>query len=1013
MDRKNGEVRIVVHDEEPGTGDGQVVNPPVEDRKAGTAVGPPSHGNGAGLPPTVRDDDEGLSTQQAEELQRQHGFNEVKNTEKPEWRKILQHYLGIIPFLMFVTAILSVAVTSGDGRRGWVSFGLLIFELNLVCLLSYYSDRNVGSALSELQKLSAPTCIARRDGKWRDLEVRELVPGDAILLRGGDVIPADGRICGVGEPLAIDESSLTGESLAVSKDAGDDVLSGAVVSQGERHAVVTATGAGTFFGKTMTLLSQDAQDSGHLQQVLNKVAYMLTAVGAAACLVIFIVVLARKDYNVGESFVIAFVILVAVVPIGMPLVTTAVLAVGAREMARNKAIVSRLSAMEEMSGMEVLCSDKTGTLTKNELTLERQEIAAWGTYSVDDVLLYAALAARWENQDAIDSAVTGALQNDRSHLTGYQVARFVPFNPVAKRTEAQVERAAGGTILVTKGAPHIIGELVDELAAQERVEEFIAEKAQRGLRALGVAISHDMGASWQLVGQLALLDPPREDSAETIQKAQALGIEVKMITGDQRAIAIETSRRLGLGTNIVPATEMRERIEADGLAELVDSADGFAGVYPEHKFQIVQELQRRGHLVGMTGDGVNDAPALKKANVGIAVAGATEAAKAAADIILTAPGLSTIITAITRSRKIFSRLEAYITYRIASSVLILLFFFFSIICVQFDFPTWVLILLSLVNDFTVMATSVDKVYSSKTPMLWKMGRIVVLAVAIGTVAFTGSFLLLFLARPSSWNWWHLFNIDFLDGRPERGNAKVVAVMFLQLAVAIQLNILSTRNPLFFWYFSKRTVPRPSWLLLLPVAASCAISTFIAVYWPHSARLGGGAQMDGIGWAAAGVVWAWAITWFVLADVVKVLVARAYDSFGSNDFNWGALVTGTGFARPTEALRRRMAHMMRRENRVKLAQRRHLETPATGEGASARPGGRAAARRSGLAGARAEELQSRLEALERESQRVRAAIRLLLERIGPEGSEHLRRLQSHTNVLQPLQGGGAGNKEHGA
>ncbi|BDA48222.1 Plasma membrane ATPase 1 [Coccomyxa sp. Obi] len=823
----------------------------------------------------------GLTTAQAKQLQTVHGYNEVKDIQAPEWKKILWRYLDWVSIVIVAAAVISASVQN-DGDRGWTSFTLLLIELNIIVWVGYLSDRNAGNAVKELQELSAPTAVVKRDGKWETLAVRELVPGDVIELKGGDIIPADARLQGSGEPLKIDESSLTGESLPVNKKPGSLVLSGAVVVQGELEAVVTATGANTFFGRTISLLNAP-EGMGHLQKVLQRVSLVLGAVALVGSLCILAALLGRGD-SAGYSVVIAVVVLVSTIPIGMPVVTATVLAVGARDMARHKAIVNRLSSLEELSGMEVLASDKTGTLTLNKLTLDPQEVLAWGDHSAHDVLVHAALSAKWENNDAIDRAVTGALgSGGREVLREFEVLRTIPFNPVDKRTTAYVRSADGSEFAATKGAPQVVGALLSDAEEKAAVQQYIDERASRGLRSLGVARSADGGASWRLVGMISLLDPPRSDTRATIEKAKGLGVEVKMVTGDQLAIAVETSRRLGLGANIMEGKELMEgHFDKKEFATRVAEVDGFAGVYPEHKHRIVAELQSKGRLVGMTGDGVNDAPALKKANVGIAVAGATSAAKGAADIILTEEGLSAIITAIISSRVIFARLQSYIIYRIASSLLILGFFFFGIIILGVEVPTWAIIVINITNDVSVMATSFDRVHSSDLPQIWNMTKCLVVAALTAGVGIVGSVLFLWLCLPNRVAWFSALNIplEAADVKPHTTDGQVVACVFLLLMILIQLNIFATRNPSLFWRWTPRSAPAPSVFLIAPVATVLIASTFVAAYWPANVQPDGGRGiLYGAGWAKVGITWAYGIVWWLAADVVKTLaqkVFRRYD-----------------------------------------------------------------------------------------------------------------------------------------
>ena len=429
----------------------------------------------------------------------------------------------------------------------------------------------------------------------------------------------------------------------------------------------------------------------------------------------------------------------------MPTVLSVTMAVGARVLAAKQAIVSRLAAIEELAGMDVLCSDKTGTLTQNKLTLG-------GPFCVDgitpeQVILCAALASRAEDQDTIDLAVLSGLKILRA-LDGYTVVHYQPFDPVHKRTEATVKSADGRTFGATKGAAQVILELAANAAqVSPAVETAINAFAARGFRSLGVAQS-DAAGQWQFLGVLPLFDPPREDSKATIATARKMGVNVKMVTGDQLAIARETAGQLGLGTNILDASGFGDtrHHETAQLAESIENADGFAQVFPEHNFHIVDVLQHGNHIVGMTGDGVNDAPALKKADAGIAVSGATDAARAAADIVLLSPGLSVIIDAIKESRKIFQRMNSYATYRIAETIRVLFFMTLSILVFNFYPVTAVMIvLLALLNDGAILSIAYDNVRYSDQPESWNMRLVLGIATVLGVAGVIASFGL-FLSR---------------------------------------------------------------------------------------------------------------------------------------------------------------------------------------------------------------------------------------------------------------------------
>ena len=440
------------------------------------------------------------------------------------------------------------------------------------------------------------------------------------------------------------------------------------------------------------------------------------------------------------------VLLIGGIPIAMPTVLSVTLAVGAQQLAKHKAIVTRITAIEELAGVTILCSDKTGTLTTNKLTIDKALVKTYGPFSPDDVILLAAYASRTENQDAIDTCVVGSLADPSRARAGIKLLDFKPFNPVDKRTEITYrEESTGKLKRVTKGMTGIIIELCTRNKTEDvenRLEADVEEFATRGLRALAVAyeeLDHDdhegEGNGFELIGLLAIFDPPREDTKQTIDEAQALGVKVKMVTGDQLAIAKETGRRLGLGDHMYPAKVLKEGPQPGSkhasLDDMILDADGFAGVFPEHKYEIVKRLQGLGHLCAMTGDGANDAPALSRANVGIAVEGATDAARGAADIVLTEPGLSTIVHAIRGSRIIFQRMRNYSIYACAVTIRIVVCFAILAFAYNFDFPPFMVLIIALLNDGTIMTLSVDRVLPSNTPDSWDLAEIFSYAVAYG------------------------------------------------------------------------------------------------------------------------------------------------------------------------------------------------------------------------------------------------------------------------------------------
>ncbi|MCF6267950.1 MAG: plasma-membrane proton-efflux P-type ATPase [Desulfuromusa sp.] len=600
----------------------------------------------------------GLSQAEAQKRLTQYGPNELEEKKTNAFLKFLSYFWGPIPWMIEAAVILSAA----DGH--WPDFFIILTLLVANAIVGFWEEHQAGNAIAALKAKLAVKARVKRDGKWVTPSARDLVPGDVIRVRLGDIIPADARLL-EGDPIEVDQSALTGESLPAEHKSGEAVFSGSIIRQGEIEAMVYATGTNTYFGKTAQLV-QEAQTASHFQRAVLRIGNYLIILAVTLVTVIIGVALFRGD-PILTTLQFALVLTVAAIPVAMPTVLSVTMAVGARLLARKEAIVTRLAAIEELAGADILCSDKTGTLTQNKLTLGDP----FGVNGIpaDQVILNAALASRAENKDTLDLAVLGGLKNDQA-LNAYRVLHFQPFDPVHKRTEATVKDTDGKVFKVTKGAPQVILELsanADEVFTA--VDKAVNEFAARGFRSLGVARAEGEG-SWQFIGVLPLFDPPRKEAMSTIANARQMGVNVKMVTGDALAIARETAGKLGLGTNILDAAGFGDtkHHETGQLAESIEKADGFAQVFPEHKFHIVDVLQQRGHIVGMTGDGVNDAPALKKADCGIAVSGATDAARAAADIVLMNSGLSVIIDAIKESRKIFQRMNSVDCHIVLTSI---------------------------------------------------------------------------------------------------------------------------------------------------------------------------------------------------------------------------------------------------------------------------------------------------------------------------------------------------------
>ncbi|SME96611.1 H+-transporting ATPase [Tistlia consotensis] len=779
----------------------------------------------------------GLTTEQARRLLEQHGENTIHEERVSPLRKLLGYFWGPIPWMIEIAAILSGAV------QRWEDFAIIVVMLLLNAGVGFWEEHKADNAIQALKQRLAPSARVLRDGRWQDLPARLLVPGDAVVVKLGNIVPADLELR-EGDYLSVDQSALTGESLPVDKAPGDVAYSGSIVRQGEMRALVTATGMNTFFGKTARLV-ETAEQRSHFQKAVLRIGNFLILMTLGLVALILVVALFRHAPLV-QTLLFALILTVAAIPVALPAVLSVTMAVGAARLAGMKAIVSRLVSIEEMAGMDILCSDKTGTLTQNALTLGDPVLVA--AKDRDELLLAAALTCEREAPDAIDAAILAGL-GDEAALAGVELLHLDPFDPVRKRAEAEL-RADGGTFRIAKGAPQVILELAKPgVVVEAQVRAATDGLAARGFRTLGVARAEGPGGeggAWRFLGLLPLFDPPREDSAETIATARGMGLDVRMVTGDHGAIAREIAGKLGLGTRIVSAQDIFPSDgSGDGDAARIEAADGFAEVFPEHKFKIVQALQRAGHIVGMTGDGVNDAPALKQADVGIAVSGATDAARAAADLVLTAPGLSVIASAVEEARRIFERMTGYATFRIAETIRVLLFMTLSILVFDFYPVTAVMIvLLAILNDFPILMIAYDNVRVAERPVRWDMQRVLTMSSVLGVMGVVASFLLFWVAER-----------HFGLSRPT-----IQTLMFLKLLVAGHMTIYLTRNEGWFWQR-----PWPSWRLLVATETTQVLGTLAAVY---------GWFVEPIGWSYALMVWGYALAWLLANNLAKVWTYRA-------------------------------------------------------------------------------------------------------------------------------------------
>ncbi|KAB2015453.1 hypothetical protein ERO13_D08G029800v2 [Gossypium hirsutum] len=811
---------------------------------------------------------EGLSSDEGVNRLQIFGPNKLEEKKESKILKFLGFMWNPLSWVMEAAAIMAIALANGDGKPpDWQDFVGIVCLLVINSTISFIEENNAGNAAAALMAGLAPKTKVLRDGKWTEQEAAILVPGDIISIKLGDIIPADARLL-EGDPLKVDQSALTGESLPVTKNPGDEVFSGSTCKQGEIEAIVIATGVHTFFGKAAHLVDSTNQ-VGHFQKVLTAIGNFCICSIAIGMLVEIVVMYPIQHRKYRDGIDNLLVLLIGGIPIAMPTVLSVTMAIGSHRLSQQGAITKRMTAIEEMAGMDVLCSDKTGTLTLNKLSVDKNLIEVFvKDADKEHVVLLAARASRTENQDAIDAAIVGMLADPKEARAGIREVHFLPFNPVDKRTALTYIDSNGNWHRASKGAPEQILALCNAKEdLKKRVHSIIDKFAERGLRSLAVSrqqvpekTKESAGTPWQFVGLLPLFDPPRHDSAETIRQALHLGVNVKMITGDQLAIAKETGRRLGMGTNMYPSASLLGQdkdasIAALPVEELIEKADGFAGVFPEHKYEIVRKLQERKHICGMTGDGVNDAPALKKADIGIAVADATDAARSASDIVLTEPGLSVIISAVLTSRAIFQRMKNYTIYAVSITIRIVFGFLFIALIWKFDFSPFMVLIIAILNDGTIMTISKDRVKPSPLPDSWKLKEIFATGIVLGG----------YLALMTVIFFWVMHDTDFFSDKfgvrslRERDH-EMMGALYLQVSIVSQALIFVTRSR--SWSYAER----PGLLLVTAFIIAQLVATLIAVYanW-------GFARIKGIGWGWAGVIWLYSIVFYVPLDIMKFAI----------------------------------------------------------------------------------------------------------------------------------------------
>jgi H+-transporting ATPase len=746
--------------------------------------------------------DTGLTSAKVEVSRKEYGYNEVAPEKQHPVLNFLKKFWGISAWMLEL--IMALSAVLGKFTDLAVVGALLVAN----AVVSFTQEQRAAGVVETLRKRLQISARVRRDGQWQVIPSRELVPGDVVRLRAGDIIPADVRLLTGG--LSVDESALTGESKDIDKAPAAVLSSASIVRRGEGNGVVILTGLKTYFGRT-TELVQKARPKLHIEAVIAQVVRWLFAiVGAVLCVVIALSLI--RGLPLLQILPLMLVLLMSAVPVALPVMFTVTMAVGSKELARLGVLVTRLSASEDAATMDVLCADKTGTITKNELAvtgvtpLERATVA--------DVLAAGALASREADNDPIDRAFLAAAEERHifDNVAKVTPISFAPFDAKSRRTEAVVEQN-GQRLRVMKGAMRTVAEFCGlPPPAIEALEARVSEAATKGYRTLAVARGPETGTP-ELLGLVSLYDPPRPDAKPLIAELRALGVPVKMLTGDALPVAREIGREVGLD-DLRSVTELRAAGDVGGsaAATLLVAADGFAEVYPEDKYTVVKHLQGAGHVTGMTGDGVNDAPALRQAEVGIAVSNATDVAKAAASVILTEPGLTNIVVLVKQGRGIYQRILTWILNKISRTILKAAFVAVAFIVTgRFVISALAMLLLVFMTDFAKVSLATDNVRPSARPETWKIGGFVTVAVVLGIVMVAEALLLLQLA----WSHFDLAN----------DKSALSTFSFLLLLYFAAFSVASARERSWFWS------TMPSKTLLLALATDVLAGTILTCVHP--------------------------------------------------------------------------------------------------------------------------------------------------------------------------------------
>ena len=719
--------------------------------------------------------DRGLTLAEVEARRKEYGYNEVIEEKSHPVVQFVGKFWGISAWMLELIMVLSGVL----GKYSDLAVVSALLVINAV--LGFMQERRAAGVVEALRRRLQVNARVCRDSSWQVIPARELVPGDIVRVRPGDIVPADVRL--LSGTLTVDQSALTGESADVDKGTSESLAAGSIIRRGEGNGVVTLTGAKTYFGRT-TQLVRDARPKLHIEAVVAKVVRWLFVIVAALLLVVITLSLIRGTPLI-DMVPLMLVLLMSAVPVALPVMFTVSMAIGSKELAHRGVLVTHLSAAEDAATMDVLCVDKTGTITLNQLVVTG--VTPVGSASEADVLFAGALASQEANQDPIDLAFLAAAKERHifDNRPGIAPVSFAPFDAQSRRTEAVVEQS-GQLLRVMKGAVRTVAQACGmEPAAIDALEAQMRTSALKGYRTLAVAQGPETGTP-TLLGVVALYDPPRPDAKQLISALRELGVRVKMLTGDALAVASEIARGVGL-PNIQRVADLKAAAAQPGneAVDLLANADGFAEVYPEDKYIVVQHLQAAGHVTGMTGDGVNDAPALRQAEVGIAVSTATDVAKGAASVVLTEPGLTNIVTLVEQGRAIYQRVLTWVINKISRTILKSAFVAIAFVVTgKFVVSAFAMLLLVFMTDFAKIALATDRVRPSRKPETWNIGGFVSVAVVLGVAMVAEALLLL-------WICWSRFGLANND-------EALYTFSFLLLLYFAVFSVVSVRERVRFW-----------------------------------------------------------------------------------------------------------------------------------------------------------------------------------------------------------------------